>query len=428
MAETTTKDLFDVRLKSHHDSSGLLEKYIPRKNVTEQELQQVLSQSNNNQKTIYVHVPYCDKICSFCNLNRSKLDDELDSYADYVIKDLEKYASTAYVRESEFGAVYFGGGTPTVFKAKHLEKILKSLRKNYKLTHDYELTMETTLHNLKKPKLEVMKEYGVNRISIGIQSFSDDGRQFYNRTYNKQKVLDRIHNLKDNFGGFICTDIIYNYPNQTLESVIEDAKLIKNLGISSSSYYSLMIHQGSSIAQTSQRPGDITKEKKLYNAFLDEVLKNDEYYILELTKVAKKNSDRYRYITIRNSGGDTLPIGVGSGGNIGDIGTFTMKPGMSFYVQSSPEHLRYNRIGSQFQYTTISKAKIHPLLLASEKDIFAQKIEWFKQYHYIKEDDNNYYLTRNGVFWGNNIAKDILETLIENSYGKIEEKGEQAFY
>ena len=86
----------------------------------------------------------------------------------------KKYGAYKFCKTSEVDVVFFGGGTPTIFKKEQLERILKTLRENfYIFPKDYEMTFETTLHNLSFEKLEIMEKYGVNRISVGIQTFSD---------------------------------------------------------------------------------------------------------------------------------------------------------------------------------------------------------------------------------------------------------------
>ncbi len=416
MKNKLPNDLFKKRLKSHHDASNILDKYVKKEKVSEKDFIEKLQQQNNNKKAIYIHTPFCDRICSFCNLNRVKLADELDNYTDYIIEDLKKYAHTPYVNNAVFEAVYFGGGTPTVYGEKQLEQILKTIRANYRLSEEYEMTFETTLHNLKRKKLEVMTKYGVNRLSIGIQSFSDKGRKFYNRTFDKKQVLERLKDLKENFSGNICIDIIYNYPDQTIEEVREDARLIRALDISSSSFYSLMIHDGSHLSKNKITRNNLLYEKMLYNQFLDEILKEKDYYILELTKVAKKNKDKYKYIKVRNSGGDTLPIGTGAGGNIDDISIFKMNEEMSIYVKSTKEHMRYKRLGSLFQFPKINKKEINIYLKSAEKEEFLKRMDIYKKYDYVDENKDNYFLTREGVFWGNNISKDLLEALIQITY------------
>ncbi len=88
-----------------------------------------------------------------------------------------------------------------MYKPQQLEVILESIKRNVVLAKDYEFTFETTLHNLTEEKLEVMMKYGVNRLSVGIQTFSEIGRKFYNRTYGKEETIEKLIKIKRIFQG-----------------------------------------------------------------------------------------------------------------------------------------------------------------------------------------------------------------------------------
>lgn len=410
--------LFEKRFKSHHDSGGLIDKYIPKERIDNNYFENVLEKvPDNREKAIYVHTPFCDKICSFCNLNRKQLDGSLDEYANFLAAEFDKYGKTTYFKNSKFDVIFFGGGTPTVYKPNQLEIILSAIKRNVNLTSDYEFTFETTLHNLTLEKLEVLKKYGVNRLSVGIQSFSDRGRIFYNRTFSKEEVKRRLKELKSNFSGDLCIDIIYNFPNQEVEEVIEDAKIIKELELSSASFYSLMVHNGSKLSKdiSSQKvvvEENIEKDFILFHNFLNEVLKDGKYYLLELTKVAKKGGDNYKYIQVRNKGGDTFPIGNGAGGNVQGVGVFRMNKEMSFFSKQTDIHRKISRLSGIMQFPKFSKIDISKILTEEEYDIFYKKMLEFQEKELVNIQDEVFTLTEKGIFWGNNIGSEMSSYLI----------------
>lgn len=414
--------LFEKRFKSHHDSNGIVNKYIENIKVDSSKFEKLLAtKPDDRKKAIYVHTPYCDKICSFCNLNRKQLDGNLDSYAEYIASEFEKYGKTVYFKESTFDVIFFGGGTPTVYKPKQLELILQSIKNNIKLAENYEFTFETTLHNLTQEKLELLQKYGVNRLSIGIQTFSDKGRIFYNRTYEKELVKLKIKNLKTVFNGDICIDIIYNYPNQTLEEIIEDAKIVKELELSSVSFYSLMIHEGSKLSQDIENKNisvkeDIKTDYSLYLNFLNEMLKENEYHVLELTKIAKNGGDNYQYIKVRNSGGDTFPIGIGAGGNVQGISIYRMSKDMIFYSQQSEYHYKFAKLSGIMQFPTIAKIDIKNLLTVQEYEHFITKMQEYEKKGILNITESEFKLTAVGIFWGNNLSIDTIEYILNKTF------------
>lgn len=411
-----TNQLFSTRYKSHHNSTGAFG--APKRLAEDNFLNMLNEKPKNIPRALYVHTPYCDKICSFCNLNREQLKSDIEHYSDYLITEFNSYGKYRYFSEKGFDAIYFGGGTPTVYKPEQLENILLALSKNIKFNPNYEFTFETTLHNLTDEKIEILQKYGVNRLSIGIQTFSDEGRKFYNRTFSKEQVIDKIKNLKNKFKGEVCVDIIYNYPNQSFEDVIEDAKIIKKLDLGSSSFYSLMIHEGSDLSKkiddkTIEFSSDLEKERILHDLFVKELTSEGDYYLLELTKIAKKNRDKYQYIKVRNSGGDTFPIGVGAGGNVNNIGIFRMNKSTSIFIEKNEKQERLDKITSLFQFPVIEKNKIYSLLKDKEKERFEVLMKKFENENLVKILDSVYQLTDNGIFWGNNIAREIFTTLLE---------------
>ncbi|MGF6905996.1 radical SAM protein [Fusobacterium sp. PH5-44] len=411
---------FNKRLKSHHDAKGLAGKYFKSQPTTKEEYMKILNEKPSDiPKAIYVHTPYCDKICSFCNLNRKQIDGSLDEYAQYLADQFEHYGNTTYFKESEFQVIFFGGGTPTVFNDSQLKIILESIQKNVRLKSGYEFTFESTLHNLSPNKAKLLAQYGVNRFSIGIQTFDDAGRKFYNRTYSKAEVIDRLKILKDIFTGDLCIDLIYNYPKQTIEQVKEDVKIIKALGLSSASFYSLMVHEGSKLShdinsENVQLDYDIETDYNLHDTFLNEVLKDSEYHILELTKVAKNNADNYQYIKVRNNGGDTFPIGIGAGGNIGNIGIYNMNKTISFFVKHNEIAKRLSKLSGLLQFPVISSQEIKTILTPEEFHYFNEKIKIYINKGLIQEMDNNYILTYDGIFWGNNISSELLVYILDS--------------
>lgn len=419
ITENEEKGNFTKRFKSHADSSGLVSNYF-RKNkkmITETELFKLLENpAKEKEGVIYVHVPYCDKICSFCNLNRKKLDNDLEDYTNFLVSEFEKYGKTPYMKSKEIKVVFFGGGTPTILKEHQLEKIFRSIHENYNLSDDCEFTLETTLHNLNINKIKVLEKYRVNRLSVGIQSFAEKGRNMLNRTFTKEEAIKRLKELKENFSGMVCTDIIYNYPEETVEEVMEDAKIVADLEIDSTSFYSLMIHEGSKMSKdikenTFELNYQLETDRKLHHAFLETLLATGEYEVMEHTKVVRKGKDRYNYIRFTHKGADILPIGVGAGGKIADTDIFRINNEKAFYMlsENTEEENRFKRISGLFQYPEVYFSELKKYV---SEEVFEELYKLFKNFEakgYMKVYDTHTELTTEGIFWGNNISGVVLK-------------------
>lgn len=410
--------MFNIRYKSHHDVKNIIEKMMGRKIVTPFTFNKVLKGNPEVEEGgIYVHTPYCDKICSFCNMNRKQVDNDLNDYTDYLCKEFKKYGEKPYIKNKKITAIFFGGGTPTIYKPFQLDRILSTLRENFNIYKDCEFTFETTLHNLTWEKLEIMERYGVNRISIGIQTFSDRGRKILNRTYNQEYIVEKIKEIKRKFKGLICIDIIYNYPDQTDEEIINDAKIACSLGVDSISFYSLMIQDGSQISKDRAENKvvfkyNLARDKELHDKFLDITLKNG-YSILEHTKITN-GKDQYRYIRNVNSFSDLIPIGVGAGGRVGDYELFHLNKLITFYAFDNDIKMRVKKLSGILQYKKVEIEKIKELSGKSYEKIYSL-LENYQEKGLLEIKNNIMEYTIDGVFWGNSITASIVEEMIKDN-------------
>lgn len=407
--------MFEVRYKSHHEVKNIIDNSLKRSIGTSIGFNKILnSEPSNKECGIYVHTPYCDKICSFCNMNRKQLNKSLVDYSNYLCEQFKKYGDRKYVKEKEISVVFFGGGTPTVYKEAELEKILFELKKNFKFSKDCEITFESTIHNLTIEKLKIMEKYGVNRISIGIQTFSDRGRKLLNRTYDKETVIKKLKEIRENFNGLLCIDIIYNYPEETLEELEEDAKILCDLKVDSSSFYSLMIQDGSKIAK--ERAEDriifkynLERDMELHNRFL-EITLNNGYNILEHTKISS-GKDVYKYIDNINNCKNLLAIGNGSGGRVENYEYYNLNKIISFYSKDSEFKYNLKKLSGIMQFKSVNFEQIKEL----SGEYYDKVIQLLKEYEkkkLIEMTENSYTYTIDGVFWGNSMTAEVILLLI----------------
>ncbi len=402
--------MFKKRIKTHHRAKG---KSLPTLRRTIDKFLQ--TEPKQKEGVIYFHVPYCDNICSFCSMNRTKLDGELDEYCNFLLKKIDEFCDYPYINQKSFESIYFGGGTPTIFKTHHLEKILTAINEKFNLSSTCEFSFESTLHNLSLEKLNLMQSLGVNRYSIGIQSFNDKGRKFLNRVGNAKHAIDKLQKIQSNFNGNICIDIIYNYPNQSIEDVINDAKMAKELNVDSASFYSLMFHEGSKLSGEIKLEDyyDLSHDNALHNNFVEEMLK-DDYEILELTKINKKGRDKYKYIRLTHEGADILPLGIGAGGRLGDYGSFTFKKfgkTMQVFSKTSEHDKKLNQIDALFQYQKIDLEKIKNLIKANTYEKVYEFLQKCEKHNYLTLNESQLEFSIDGIFWGNTIACNIADII-----------------
>lgn len=398
--------MFNKRIKGHS--------VAPSKRpdmVSEDELWEFLeSAPDENEGVIYIHVPFCDNICSFCSMNRTKLEDELDEYTKFLLSEIEKYSTTNYLKSKKIGSVYFGGGTPTILKERHLEQVINALKGSFNILPECEFSLESTLHNLNISKLRLLNELGVNRYSIGVQTFSEAGRKLLNRTHSSDGAVKHLRDLREKFSGMLCADIIYNYPNESIDEVVRDAKLVRELGIDSASFYSLQFLDGSVLSKTiSEDYYDVEVDKSLHHAFLDEILSQGDYEILEYTKVAKKGRDQYKYIRLSHVGADVLPLGKGAGGRLGEFGIYNMSQKMKVMGRMTARQMEFDRFVNLFQYPQISLERVFKFVSQTCANELMDLFKKCEESGYLKIENDSLNFTKDGVFWGNSIANAVME-------------------
>ncbi len=148
-----------------------------------------------------------------------------------------------YLKKKELISLYFGGGTPSLINNSSLNLIFNKIKEHYLITSKTEITIECNPEDLNEEKLKFFKKIGVNRLSIGIQSFKDEDLIFMNRSHNSKQALNSIKNAKKIGFKNISIDLMYSLPNQSISDWSENLKIAFELNIHHISSYSLSIEE-----------------------------------------------------------------------------------------------------------------------------------------------------------------------------------------
>ena len=172
--------------------------------------------------SIYVHVPFCPQICHFCGCTTETGFSRpfLERYIDAVIKEIE-FVSSKIHSSRKLTQVHWGGGTPNAISYKYIERITNKLKEKFDFAENYEMAIECNPAHLEFRHIELLKKFGFNRISIGIQDFRDDVLDAINRRPSKRPMEDIVKKIFDE--GFTGTniDLVYGLPLQTVDSFKE---------------------------------------------------------------------------------------------------------------------------------------------------------------------------------------------------------------
>jgi len=234
---------------------------------------------NSKPKSLYVHIPFCEHICSYCNFTKIFYKENIvDSYLERLEQELSSF------NIESLKTIYIGGGTPSSLNIMQLEKLLKMFS-SIKLEKNYEYSIEANPENLSEEKIKLLAKYGINRISLGIQTFDEKLCKLLNRKHNYQMVKEVVNNLnKYNIRNY-SFDFIYAIPFQTKETINHDIDLAIELGPKHLSFYSLLIEENTLLYLQNHKEAEDSLQREMYD-FIYEKLKDNNYKRYEISNFA----------------------------------------------------------------------------------------------------------------------------------------------
>lgn len=261
--------------------------------------------------SVYIHIPFCNSICSYCDFCKLLYNEKL---VDNYLESLEKEIIENYNGEI-INTIYIGGGTPSSLSIDQLNKLFQII-KIFKLNNNYEFTLEMNLNDISEEKILLFKNNGVNRLSIGVESVNPKYFDFLNRVSNKYDVANKIKLVNKYFSN-INIDLMYAFPKQTLDEVIDDLNFIISLNPTHISIYSLIIEENTKIFIDKISPIDEELEEEMYYNIIKE-LKNNGYIHYEISNFAKPGFDSKHNLVYWNNE-HYYGFGLGASGYVNNI-------------------------------------------------------------------------------------------------------------
>ncbi|OEK02598.1 coproporphyrinogen III oxidase [Roseivirga sp. 4D4] len=188
---------------------------------------------------LYIHIPFCKKACHYCDFHFTQSLGQIDTMVDAIADELVMQSD--FLGRDTIYTVYFGGGTPSLLEGPHLKKLMRIIQHEYALSSNPEITLEANPDDLDQAKLSTFFDHGVNRLSIGVQSFNDDHLKWMNRQHTSQQAMDTFYLARQ--AGFenISLDLIYALPSDNHDNWLRDLKMITTLRPEHISSYCLTI-------------------------------------------------------------------------------------------------------------------------------------------------------------------------------------------
>lgn len=303
--------------------------------------------------SLYIHIPFCKQRCFYCDFPTFSGKDHLrEEYVDALIKEIRDKCTKYLIK-----TIFIGGGTPSYLGENELEKLLKTVSE-LNLSKNIEYSMECNPGTVNEEKLKIMKKYGVNRISFGLQSCNDELLKNIGRIHTFKEFLENYKLARKIGFDNINIDLMYALPNHKKEEWKESLDKIISLNPSHISAYSLILEEGTKLHEMYDNEEfsllDEDTDIEMYNYTINKLKENgyNQYEISNYSKEYKECKHNIIYWKCDNY----LGLGPGASGYIGDI--------------------RYNNISDLNEYNHKISQNIKPIeeeTILSEKD----KIEEF---------------------------------------------------
>ena len=262
--------------------------------------------------SVYIHIPFCTHICSYCAFTKQFYDSKFVS--DY-LKSLKEEIYNNYKGEL-IKTIYIGGGTPSSLNINELKELFE-ITNIFKKSSNLEFTIEVNPENVDKEKLELFKEYGINRISIGVESTNIKHLKYLERHHDFSLVKEKIKLMRKLGFNNINVDLIYALPNETLNDLKNDLNNIISLNVEHISTYSLMIEPHTLIYINKEKEINEDLDYEMYKLICD-TLKNNNYNHYEISNFAKLGYESKHNLVYWNNE-YYYGFGVSASGYINDI-------------------------------------------------------------------------------------------------------------
>ena len=272
-----------------------------------------------NKISIYIHIPFCESRCHYCDFCSSLLSEpKVEKYFKYLRKEIKLHED--YLRDKIIDTVFIGGGTPSSVDSRFIKEIMDDLSA-YNFSDNREISIESNPNSLTREKAEEYFSYGINRISIGAQSFNEEILKRIGRIHKKDDIYRAIENARS--AGFenINLDLMLALPGQKFSDIEESIKEVRELNLPHISYYSLILEEGTKLFRDHEKsplsfPTE-DEDRKMYHYVVNELKKIGlkQYEISNFAKEGHECSHNMAYWKLR----DYISFGLSASSNIGNL-------------------------------------------------------------------------------------------------------------
>ncbi|MCR5131484.1 MAG: radical SAM family heme chaperone HemW [Prevotella sp.] len=370
---------------------------------------------------LYIHIPFCKSRCIYCGFYSSTLHAWQDHYVDAICHEMDLRNSPASNDKSPnttLSTIYLGGGTPSQLSEENLRKLFLYINKVYDTQDVKEVTLECNPDDVTDEFCKLLHDLPVNRVSMGAQTFCDERLRFLRRRHTAKQVTEAVGRLKDNGIDNISLDLMFGFPEETLNEWEKDIEQALSLNVEHISAYSLMYEEGTELFQQLQ-------DKKIQK--IDDDLSRDMYELL-IDKLENAGFEHYEISnfartkrSLHNSSywNQTPYIGLGAAAHSYDGKTRSWNVSdLKKYVESIEAGLRpfeYEEIDEETRYNDIITTALRTregisltALPQHYRNYLIQNAQRALASGLLYVDNNHIRLTRQGLFVSDDVMSDLI--------------------
>ncbi len=383
-----------------------------------------------SKRAVYIHIPFCQTRCLYCGFFQNFANPYLEnSYIETLTAEIEMASGLPLISSHPNHAVYIGGGTPSALSAKNIQKLLKTVHSNLPLANDCEITFESRFHEFDNEKIEACLGGGVNRFSLGVQSFDRTVRKGIGRIDGIEAIFEKLQYLLKLDNAAVVIDLMYGLPQQSMEVWRADVSGLIESRIDGGDLYQLNVFGDSKLKEAVDRgllsPPSKTSEQALMFKQGVEIMEKARYKRLSINHWSRNTRERNLYNQLSKSNAVTIPFGAGAGGKIEGYAFFIDRD-VNSYIQridkgekplmfmASPldEHELYSDIIVQMDIGALDIAGLSSKYGIDLNDLLSPLFSSWQAKDLIKMTDGFLELTIAGQFWYVNLTQALLDWLV----------------
>jgi len=331
------------------ESRSTPEPYLPKQSLLSEEEITSRFESIHPAKniSIYIHIPFCESRCRFCDLYSFQIKKKssylIDEYVDALLKEISLMSELLISRDVNVTTIHFGGGSPLILSEEQIETLLDRLHNLFKITSETEIAFEVTVSQILPERLKHLKSINANRIHVGIQTLSNNLRELLGRREEASNIFSKVELLIEK--DFITSaDMLYGIPGQSSEPLISDLEKLINLNTDGFALYELQMTNHFDKHLKKYNYEKVSKKGSFEMMYLAKMFLNDSGYSNVFFNHYGNERDKNLYFTYPNRKEDCLAFGCIADSTIGNL--FYRHAKYSEYMNK----IKDNKLGIKYGY------------------------------------------------------------------------------